>query len=211
MAGHTVIFDLGGVLLHWQPLDLLQQVLPRHAPDRSRAQVLAHQLFQGFDPGSDWALFDRGQIKPEALAQRIARRTGLPAGDVRAVIDAIPPHLATQDDTVCVLQDLRAAGHRLCYLSNMPAPYAEHLLHDKPFFGLFEDGLFSAHVQQIKPEAAIYARAVQRWGLQGQAVWFVDDVQRNLDAAVAHGWQGVRHTTAAQTRSALVAGGLLSR
>ena len=211
MAGHTVIFDLGGVLLHWQPLDLLQQVLPRHAPDRSRAQVLAHQLFQGFDPGSDWALFDRGQIKPEALAQRIARRTGLPAGDVRAVIDAIPPHLATQHDTVCVLQDLRAAGHRLCYLSNMPAPYAEHLLHDKPFFGLFEDGLFSAHVQQIKPEAAIYARAVQRWGLQGQAVWFVDDVQRNLDAAVAHGWQGVRHTTAARTRSALVAGGLLSR
>lgn len=211
MAGHTVIFDLGGVLLHWQPLDLLQQVLPRHAPDRSRAQVLAHQLFQGFDPGSDWALFDRGQIKPEALAQRIARRTGLPAGDVRAVIDAIPPHLATQDDAVCVLQDLRAAGHRLCYLSNMPAPYAEHLLHDKPFFGLFEDGLFSAHVQQIKPEAAIYALAVQRWGLQGQAVWFVDDVQRNLDAAVAHGWQGVRHTTAARTRSALVAGGLLSR
>lgn len=211
MAVATVIFDLGGVLLHWQPLDLLQQVLPRHAPDLSRAQALAQQLFQSFDPGSDWALFDRGQIKPEALAQRIARRTGLPAGDVRAVIDAIPPHLATQDDTVCVVQDLRAAGHRLCYLSNMPAPYAERLLHDKPFFGLFEDGLFSAHVQQIKPEAAIYARAVQRWGLQGQAVWFVDDVQRNLDAAVALGWQGVRHTTAARTRSALVAGGLLSR
>lgn len=211
MAVATVIFDLGGVLLHWQPLDLLQQVLPRHAPDRSRAQVLAHQLFQGFDPGSDWALFDRGQIEPEALAQRIARRTGLSACDVRAVIDEIPPHLATQDDTVCLLQDLRAAGHRLCYLSNMPAPYAEHLLHDKPFFALFEDGLFSAHVQQIKPEAAIYAQAAQRWGLQGQAVWFVDDVQRNLDAAVAHGWQGVRYTTAAQTRAALVAGGLLSR
>lgn len=186
-------------------------MLPRHAPDRSRAQVLADQVFQGFDPGSDWSLFDRGQIEPGALALRIARRTGLTAGDVRAVIDAIPSHLATQDDTVCVLQDLRAAGHRLCYLSNMPAPYADSLLRDKPFFALFEAGLFSAHVQQIKPEAVIYAQAVQRWGLQGRAVWFIDDVQRNLDAAVAHGWQGVQHTSAAGTRAALVAGGLLSR
>ena len=209
-SDNTVIFDLGGVLLHWQPLALLRQLLPRHAPDLAGAQALARQLFQGFDPGSDWALFDLGQIEPEALAQRIARRTGLPVADVRAVIDAIPPHLATLEGTEALLHELRAAGHRLCFLSNMPAPYAEHLLREKPFFSAFEDGIFSAHVQHIKPDAGIYALAVERFGLQGQGVWFIDDVQRNLDAAQPHGWQGVRFESAPQVRAQLVRDGLLN-
>lgn len=209
MNPQTVIFDLGGVLLHWQPLTLLQQLLPRHAPDLVGAQALARQLFQGFDPGSDWALFDLGQIEPGALAQRIAQRTGLPGADVLAVIDAIPPHLATLDGTEALLHELKAQGHRLCFLSNMPAPYAERLLREKPFFSAFDDGIFSAHVQRIKPDAAIYALAVERFGLLAQGVWFIDDVQRNLDAAQAHGWQGVRFEAAPQVRSVLARAGLL--
>jgi 2-haloacid dehalogenase/putative hydrolase of the HAD superfamily len=206
---NTVIFDLGGVLLHWQPLSLLQQLLPQHAPDHAGAQALARQLFQGFDPDSDWALFDLGQIEPDVLAQRIALRTGLPVADVRAVIDGIPPHLATLAGTEALLYELRAKGHRLYFLSNMPAPYAERLLSEKPFFSAFHDGIFSAHVQQIKPEAAIYALAVERFGLGTDAVWFIDDVQRNLDAACAHGWHGVRFESAGQVREQLVSAGLL--
>lgn len=206
----TVIFDLGGVLLHWQPLTLLQQLLPQHAPDHERAQALAGQLFQGFDPGSDWALFDLGQIEPDALAQRIAQRTGLPVADVQAVIAAIPPHLATLEGTEALVHALREAGHRLCFLSNMPAPYAEHLLREKPFFSAFHDGIFSAHVQQIKPDPGIYSLAVERFGLNGGGVWFIDDVQRNLDAAQPHGWQGVRFESAPQVRARLENDGLLN-
>lgn len=211
MRSHkTVIFDLGGVLLHWQPLALLQQLLPHHAPDATGAQVLARQLFQSFDPGSDWALFDLGQIEPDALAHRIARRTGLPVADVQAVIDAIPPHLATLEGTEALLHDLRAAGHRLCFLSNMPGPYADRLLREKPFFSAFDDGIFSARVQRIKPDAGIYTLAVERFGLgSAGGVWFVDDVQRNLDAARPYGWQGVRFESAPQVRAQLVSAGLL--
>jgi HAD superfamily hydrolase (TIGR01509 family) len=205
----TVIFDLGGVLLHWQPQTLMEQLLPHHAPDRSAAQALVRQVFQGFDPDGDWALFDRGRIQTDALAQRIARRTGLPVADLQALIAAIPPHLATLEDTEAVLHELRAAGHRLCFLSNMPAPYAQRLLEEKPFFSAFEDGLFSAHVQQIKPEAAFYALAVERFGLGAGPVWFIDDVQRNLDAAQTFGWHGVRFESAGQVRAQLVEAGLL--
>jgi HAD superfamily hydrolase (TIGR01509 family) len=209
MTQRTVIFDLGGVLLHWQPLTLLQQLLPQHAPDPVGAQALARRLFQGFDPGSDWALFDLGQIEPDALAHRIAQRTGLPLRDVQAVIAAIPPHLATLEGTEALVHALREAGHRLCFLSNMPAPYAAQLLREKPFFGAFDDGIFSAHVQQIKPDPGIYALAVERFSLGREGVWFVDDVQRNLDAARPHGWQGVRFESAEQVRAQLVEAGLL--
>lgn len=209
MTRHTVVFDLGGVLLHWQPTALLQQVLPQHAPDPAAALALASQLFQNFDTGSDWSLFDLGQIEPDALARRIAARTGLEVGDVLAVIDAIPPHLATLDGTVDLMHALQTQGHRLCFLSNMPAPYAEQLVRDKDFFSAFEDGIFSAHVQQMKPGRAIYDLAVERFGLQGQRPWFIDDVQRNLDAARELGWRGVRFESAGQVRAQLVEAGLL--
>ncbi|MDO9293892.1 MAG: HAD-IA family hydrolase, partial [Hydrogenophaga sp.] len=90
-----------------------------------------------------------------------------------------------------------------------PAPYAERLLRDKAFFSAFDDGIFSAHVQQIKPDPGIYALAVERFGLGAEAVWFIDDVQRNLDAAHAHGWRGVRFESAGQVRAQLVDAGLL--
>jgi HAD superfamily hydrolase (TIGR01509 family) len=210
MSPQTVVFDLGGVLLHWQPVALLQQVLPQHAPHEAAARTWVQRIFQGFDPGSDWAHFDLGLIEPGPLAQRIATRTGLAVAEVQTLIDAIPAHLATLDDTVALLLALKAQGHRLCFLSNMPAPYADHLLQHKSFFQHFEDGIFSAHVQHIKPDAAIYTHAVQRFGLQGQRAWFVDDVQRNLDAAAQHGWQGLRFESAAQVRGEMVLAGLLA-
>jgi FMN phosphatase YigB (HAD superfamily) len=122
-----LVFDFGGVVFNWQPLVLLPQVLPERAPDEAAAKKLATALFQGFAPDGDWALFDKGQIEPAALAQRIAARTGLQPAEVQAVIDAIPPHLAPHAPTVALMAELREQGHSLYYLSNMPASYADEL------------------------------------------------------------------------------------
>lgn len=200
-----VVFDLGGVVFNWQPLRLLQQVLPQRAQDEAGAQHWAQAIFQGFHPSSDWAMFDQGGIAPAALAQRIAQRTGLHADEVSAVIAAIPPHLLPDAGTVALMDELRQQGHSLYYLSNMPAAYADELERSHGFFDWFEDGIFSARVGQIKPNADIFQTAVQRFATQGEPTLFIDDVQHNIDAAHAHsqGWQGVRFETAQQVRAAL--------
>ena len=203
-----VVFDLGGVVFRWEPLVLLQQLFPQRIPDEASARHWAGQIFQTFSPEADWALFDLGQIEPDALAQRIARRTGLSEQELRQLIDGIPPHLVPMAGTVDLIHALKAAGHRLYFLSNMPAPYAEHLQAVNPFFEQFEEGIFSAHVQQIKPLPDIFATAQARWPLRGAPV-FIDDVQHNIDAAQRHGWQGIRFETPQQTRAALVARGYL--
>ena len=204
-----VVFDLGGVVFRWEPLVVLQSLFPEHVPDEAVARQWAAEIFQTFHPEADWALFDLGRIEPEPLAQRIAARTGLAETDLRHLIANIPPHLQPIQGTVDLIQELKAQGHRLYFLSNMPAGYADHLVRENSFFSQFEEGIFSAHVQQIKPDAAIYALAVDRFGLQGQGVWFIDDVQRNLDAAQPHGWQGVRFESAPQVRARLITDGLL--
>ena len=204
-----VVFDLGGVVFRWEPLVLLQQLFPQRMPDEASARHWAGQIFQTFAPEADWALFDLGRIEPEALAQRIARRTGLSEQELQQLIDGIPPHLTPLQGTVDLIHELKAAGHRLYFLSNMPAPYADHLQAVHPFFVQFEQGIFSAHVQQIKPLPDIFATAQARWPLR-EAPVFIDDVQHNIDAAHRHGWQGIRFETPEQVRATLVAHQFLS-
>jgi putative hydrolase of the HAD superfamily len=203
-----VVFDLGGVVFQWKPLQLLQELFPQQVTSEVVAREWAAQIFETFHPEADWALFDLGLIEPEPLATRIAARTGLAEADLLRLMHGIPPHLQPIQGTVDLIHDLKAQGHRLYFLSNMPAGYADHLVRENSFFSQFEDGIFSAHVQQIKPLPDIFATAQARWPLQGQPV-FIDDVQHNIDAAQQHGWQGIRFETPEQVRADLVAQGYL--
>lgn len=203
MTRPAVVFDFGGVVFRWQPLVLLQQVLPAHAGDEESARGLAERIFQGFRVGSDWAGFDRGSLDADALAARIAVRTGLAAAEVRAVIDAIPPHLEPEPGTVALLRALRDARQPLYYLSNMPAPYADHLERRHDFLAWFEAGLFSARIGLMKPEPAIFRRAELDFGIDPARSLFIDDHAGNIEAARAAGWCALHFTGPADCEAAL--------
>jgi FMN phosphatase YigB (HAD superfamily) len=164
---------------------------------------LGARIFQTLELDGDWAQFDLGHIGPDAVAERIARRTGLPEQDLRALIGAIAPHLTVKADTVELMRELRDLGHRLVYLSNMPMELAEWIEREHAFFGWFDGGVFSSRVQQAKPDPAIFQTAVQSLGLQGQVPVFLDDMQLNIDVATAQGWHGIRFEYAQQAREKL--------
>jgi len=202
-----VVFDFGNVLFHWQPPRLLQRLLPQHAPDATRAAALAAHFFQGYE--GDWAEFDRGTVSVPELVRRIAARTGLAAVDVQRIVDAVPAELTPLPETVALLSALRAAGTPLLFLSNMPAPYAEHLRATHHFMDWFADGVFSSHVNIIKPEPAIFALAAARFGAAPHELLFFDDVPANVAAARAAGWQALHFTDTAAARAALAERGLI--
>jgi putative hydrolase of the HAD superfamily len=202
-----LVFDFAGVLFHWRPLRLLQRELPHRAGDEDAARVLAQAIFQGY--GGDWADFDRGTVEPGALVARIAARTGLPPEDVRTVVDAVPSELQPQPQTVALLDRLRARGHPLYYLSNMPEPYARHLETAHACVGWFADGVISARVGCIKPEPAIFALAERRFGAAPAELLFIDDIAANVEAARRAGWQALQFVDAAQCAGELQRRGLL--
>ena len=203
VAPRAIVFDVAGVLLHWQPRRLLMRTLPHLAPDEASAARLEAAVFQHYT--GDWGEFDRGTVSVPALIERIVRRTGLAAADVQTVVDAVPLALQPLPDTVAWLQRLHKAGHRLHYLSNMPAPYADVLEARNPFFALFASGVFSARVHHNKPEPAIYALAAERFGLAPREMVFLDDTLANVEAARALGWNALHFIDAAQAEAALQA------
>lgn len=200
-----IVFDWAGVLFHWQPHRLVQRELPRHALDEAAAKDWAQDIFQGY--GGDWADFDRGIVEVSALVARIAARTGLSEPEVRRVVEAVPAELQPMPDTVALLRRLHAQGRRLHYLSNMPAPYAEHLERTHDFLGCFESGVVSARVRQIKPEPGIFDTAARLFGAAPSELLFIDDVPVNVQAARAAGWQALHFVDAMDCEAQLRAGG----
>jgi putative hydrolase of the HAD superfamily len=199
----SVVFDFGAVLFQWKPLQLLQATVPELALDDEHARALARQIFESFTPASDWAQFDLGRIDEVTLAQRIARRIGATEAQVRRVVDAIPPHLEPQAPSIALFRQLKAAGHRMFYLSNMPARYADILERRNDFIAEFDDGIFSARVGLMKPQAAIFDLAQQRFGLEPAQTLFIDDHAGNVEAASARGWQALQFLSAGQCESEL--------
>lgn len=196
-----IIFDFGGVLFRWQPLQFLPRLMPRHTPTPQATEALMHALFQGF--GGDWADFDRGLLDAPVLAERISERTGLALADVRGLIDAIPHELQPLPESVALLRRLHAAGTELYFLSNMPEPYARHLEERHDFLRLFRAGVYSARVQLVKPDPAIFAHAQALFGGDDAPCVFIDDVAKNVDAARAAGWRAIQFVDASQCDAAL--------
>jgi putative hydrolase of the HAD superfamily len=202
MSRKHIVFDLGAVVLSWRPAELLKRVLPARAHDEASAAHWVREIFQSY--GGDWADYDRGTVSVPDLVARIARRTGLQPPEVQAAVDGVPEELRPIPATVALIQRLRQAGHVLHYLSNMPAPCAAVLeQREAALFAHFDGGLFSGREHLIKPEPAIFARAVEEFGVPPAELVFLDDHEPNVVAARAAGWQALHFVDAAQAEAAL--------
>lgn len=204
MTRKAVVFDVGGVIVQWQPLQLMREHLPMVAADEAHAQV-----FQSWAPGTDWLEFDRGTVEPDALAERIARRTGYPRAAIEALIGAIGPHLEPMPLTVTLIEHVRAAGHALGLLSNMPRPYADHLEATHDCFGWFDHCAWSGRLGLVKPDRAFFDHLLTQLEVEPSHAVFIDDSIGHVDAARRYGWSAVHFENAAQAEQDLRALGFL--
>ncbi len=203
MTRRTLVFDVGGVIVRWQPLQLIQQYFPQQVPDERSARAAAAAIFQGHAPGDDWADYDLGRIEPDALAERIAARTGYAVQCLRALIAAVPDHIQPMPASVALLERLRAASHRLTLLSNMPVPNAAYIEAHHACFGWFEARVYSGRVGLMKPDRAMFDHALKALALDLEHTLFIDDNAVNVEAARGLGWPALRFDSAAQCETDL--------
>ena len=196
-----IVFDFGGVVFRWHPASFLARIWPQRIETLEQGAQVAAMFFQNY--GGDWGLFDQGLIGADEVVRRISARTGWSRGEVEAVVRAVPDELMPIPATVVLIRDLRAAGHTLHFLSNMPEPYADHLSTTYPLAEWFESGLFSGRVKQI-------GMAERHFGAQPQELLFLDDQPANVDAALSRDWQAFLFTDAASARRELVSRRLLN-
>jgi len=192
----NVVFDLGAVLIAWEPAQLVRAHFPRQAPHEDAAAQLARALFQH----EDWLAFDAGLRTVEDVVERSARRLSLPPDQLHDLLAPLGERLQAIEAGVALVQQLHQArvqrpGLRLFYLSNMPGPYARALQRRHAFFQCFDGGIFSSDVKRVKPHEEIYQLLAWQYGLEPGQTLFIDDSAPNVEMARALGWRAI-HCTA---------------
>lgn len=190
----NLVFDLGQVMIRWEPEALVR----RFFPDRCGTDAQAHGLAQTCFRSKAWSDFDAGLLDTDGVALQLAQGIQEPLSRVRAMVVDIAHALTPIDASVHLLMQLhqwrqsqKVMGLRLWYLSNMPEPYADHLIEAHSYFHAFDGGVFSGRVKLAKPDPAIYAHAELVLGLEPAHTVFLDDHWPNVLAANERGWQGV--------------------
>jgi len=194
----AVLFDLGNVLVRWD----------------------ARSAFAGSYSAAEVDAFLTAVDFP---ALNLAQDAGRPWAEARATI-ADPAHRVMLDHYVThfdralpgpvpgsaeLVDALIAAGVPVFGLTNWSAETFHHAVPAAPAIGRLADVLVSGREGLVKPDPRIYRLAGERFGLVPGETVFVDDSARNVEAAVAEGFDGVLFTDARALRVELVARGVL--
>lgn len=197
----AVIFDLGRVVVSWDPVAIVSSVRGSEG-----AEWLAERLFNH----PDWLEVDRGTMSLHTMARQAERRTGLCAAENLAILQAVPSSLLPDPAMLTLIAELHDAGHKLYALSNMGHASIDWLELHQDFWRFFSGKVVSSRVRMMKPEADIYRYLLVSFDLEPAECIFIDDSPANIVAAEALGISGILFTDAASCRQQLCGSGWLS-
>ncbi len=197
------MFDVGGVLLDWNP---------RHLYRRLFVDEAEMEWFLAEICSPTWhALHDRGASTAASCAELASRHPEL-SKLIWAWSDRSEEMIGGVDTgSVEVLRALRETGLPCYALTNMEAETYPLRLKRFPFLGWFDGTVVSGREGVAKPEPAIFRRLLDRFGLPPNTTLMIDDNKENLEAANRLGIQTTLFCSAHQLRAELVALGLLAR
>ena len=198
----TVVFDLGGVLVEWDPKLLYRSLL---GSDEEVEAFLEEVDFAGWNHRQDAGERTWAEAVSELAAQH-PHHEHLAA----AYPERFPETLAGPiHGTVDVLDELHAAGVRLLALTNWSAELFPHARERFPFLDRFEAIVVSGEERLAKPDPALYRVLLERHGVDAGRAVFVDDREVNVEVARSEGMVGLLFTDPGTLRAELVRLGLL--
>jgi 2-haloacid dehalogenase len=189
-----IVFDLGNVLLAWDPEIPYRRLIPDEAERRRFLTEICNAA---------WNLEqDRGRPWREAEDLLIAEHPGL-APLIRAYFETHLETLALVSETEAILSALIAAGYDVTALTNYSGDTFAKAEAAYPVLQRFRGITVSGRVGMVKPDPAIYALHAARFGLDPAAILFFDDSQKNIEGARDAGWNAELFTSPEQMRADL--------
>ncbi len=191
----TVVFDVGNVLIRWDPLLVYREMIP---DDAKREWFMQNVCTAAWNVEQD-----RGRSWEEAVAVLIAAHPEWES-QIRAFDErwheTVPGII---EDSVAVLAQLKQRGEKVYAITNFSREKWAECLIRFPFLQSFDGAIVSAHERVIKPDPAIFEILLERYGLSAPDCIFVDDSGRNIEAARGVGMKTVHFVEPIDLRAEL--------
>ncbi len=192
----TIIFDLGGVLIDWNPEYVFREVIP----DVARRQYFFENICT-----HDWNVEQDAGRRISVATQLLVDQFPDWEAEIRTFYDRWEDMLGGPiPDTVELLRELRDQGeHRLLALTNWSNETFPVALERYDFLHWFEGIVVSGDEQTRKPFPEIYQTLLSRYAVDPAQAIFIDDAIKNITGAEAVGIRGVHFQNAAALRQTL--------
>jgi 2-haloacid dehalogenase len=202
-AHSIVVFDLGGVLIDWDPRHLYRKLFAddEAAMEHFLATVCTHEWNRRQDAGRSFAegarlLKTEHPDKAELIDAYGARFDEMMPGPIAGSVE--------------ILAELKERGTPLYGLTNFSAETYPPTFERFEFLRWFDGILVSGDVKLIKPDPRILALLIERFAIDPYRAVYIDDVMANVAAARPFGIHAIHFTDPAALRAELIALGLLT-
>ena len=192
----TIIFDLGGVLIDWNPEYVFRELIP----DEERRRFFFENICT-----HEWNIEqDAGRLLSDATEMLILEHPDW-APEIRTYYDRWEEMLGGPiQETVDLLREIKDSGeYRLLALTNWSNETFPVALGLYDFLQWFEGIVVSGDERTRKPFAEIYEILLDRYGVTPEEAVFIDDSLKNVEGAEAVGINGIHFQGAAQLRETL--------
>lgn len=180
MTIKAVVFDIGNVLLEWQPERFYDSVI---------GEKRRREMFDAVDLHSMNELVDLGHPFTETI-YKAAEENPEWRQEIRMWHDRwIEMAAPVIEHSVRLMNALQAKNIPVFSLTNFGIGSYDFAATHYPFLGEFDRDFISGHMKVVKPDPTIYQMLEDASGLSGDALIFADDRSDNIDAANARGWK----------------------
>lgn len=188
----TVIFDLGNVLLSFDPIAYLRQDI--------KDEVVLKQIGKEIFASKEWLQLDRGTMDEETFIQIISKRLPEHEQLIKGKLENWEQILVPIPTSVEIIPKLKEQGYNLYILSNFHKQAFKNVYKKYDFFKYFDGRVISSDWQLLKPEKEIYQKLMDLYDIDPQRSVFIDDSKDNTDAAQALGFHTIHFQKSGQIK-----------
>ena len=180
MTPEAVIFDIGNVLVTWQPESHYDLTYGEARRRQLFDTVDLHAMNLGIDAGNEWksTVYDWADRHPEFGPEIRDWHDNW----IRLASPLIP-------HSIRLMRRLKTKGVPVFALTNFGRENFAYARTEYAFLNEFDRAYVSGEMKMIKPDAAIYKAVEDDCGIAPERLFFTDDRPENIDAAAARGWQ----------------------
>lgn len=178
----TIFFDIGNVLVFFSHETMFSQIAScANLPLSVIKDLFLNQHMQ--------ENVEKGKLSPEALYHLLLQKAPSPF-PLEAFLQAASQIFRPNTPVLALVQRLKQEGKRLIFLSNTNAYHFHYLFSSIPEFHLFDDRILSHEVRAMKPEPAIFAKALALANCPPEECFYIDDIPEFVASARQVGLNG---------------------
>lgn len=178
----NIIFDIGRVLIDFEWNEYIRNLFDDDTADK----VTAAMWGTGY-----WKELDKAILTDDEILERFYSAGPDCREEILEAFNRVGECVKRRDWAIPVIEDLKARGYRVLYLSN----FSGHVMGSNPgaldFVPHMDGGIFSCDINIIKPASGIYTQLIEKYELVPEECLFIDDHRDNVSMAKKCGMKGI--------------------